>query len=362
MKRFVVIIFILGIASFFVFNSVKNKVKEDLAKPVELPSVRPVDTEAKDQDVVTSLRSIFIPYWSLEDKADYTGYDKLMYFGITPLGNKINRQEDGYRAMSDFLDSVPSDKDKYLVIRMLDSDTTFPILKDSIKQEILTDDAISIAVENGFDGIVLDLEIAAVPFDSLIKQVDEFTSLFYKNARDKNLQFTIIFYGDTFYRLRPFDVKSLSKNADDFLIMAYDFHKSRSNPGPNFPLRGKEVYGYDMTRMTSDFLKFIPAGKVGVVFGMFGYDWEVDENGNASGMGEALTYKQIRDKFLDGCEFVECSIKRKNDSRETEIQYTDEMGSDHIVWFEDMESVTEKQNYLKEKGIGSFSFWAYSYF
>jgi spore germination protein len=157
-------------------------------------------------------------------------------------------------------------------------------------------------------------------------------------------------------------VKELSHNADDFLVMAYDFSKSRSNPGPNFPLNGKEVYGYDMSRMVDDFLKFLPPDKTTVVFGLFGYDWTVDDKGNALSQGESKTYSQIQKEFLSDCLHKDCDIKRKNDSVETEITYTDDDSKKHIVWFEDMDSVKKKQKYLQQRGINNFSFWAYSYF
>ena len=118
-----------------------------------------------------------------------------------------------------------------------------------------------------------------------------------------------MFYGDTFYRLRPFDIKTLSKNADFFMIMSYDFSKSRGNPGPNFPLRGKEVYGYDMTQMIDDYLRYLPSDKTSVVFGLFGYDWIVDDKNKAVLQGDAKTYLEIDKEFLTNCRYKDCQVK-----------------------------------------------------
>jgi spore germination protein YaaH len=49
-------------------------------------------------------------------------------------------------------------------------------------------------------------------------------------------------------------------------------------------------------------------------------------------------------------------------SAETVIHYTDDTGQKHIVWFEDMQSVNTKEQFLRKKGIGNFAFWANSYF
>ena len=82
------------------------------------------------------------------------------------------------------------------------------------------------------------------------------------------------------------------------MIMAYDFHKVKGNPGPNFPLNGKETYGYDLQKMTDDFLQFVPPEKLTIIFGLFGYDWVIDDKNNALQSGEALSYLQIKQKFL----------------------------------------------------------------
>lgn len=365
MKKFLFLLLILGTVSLLSFRTIRQNVKNDLAAPVSLPSSTPTpevleETNATKATEVT--RSIFVPYWGM-DGGDIEGkYDEFLYFGIVPANSGVNRTEDGYKNINKFLAAVPKNSEKKLVLRMLNSDITFPVLKDQAMQKVLIRDSIAIAEKNNFSGIVLDLEVSAVPFDSLIKQINEFTKLFYEESQDKDMDFAIMFYGDTFYRLRPFDIKALSKNADEFYIMSYDFSKSRGNPGPNFPLRGREVYGYDMTRMSEDYLRYLPAEKTTIVFGLFGYDWIVDENGKAISQGEAKTYQEIKKEFLGKCEYKDCDIKRKNDSVETEIRYTDDEGKKHIVWFEDMESVKAKEKYLRERGIGNFSFWAYSYF
>ena len=101
--------------------------------------------------------------------------------------------------------------------------------------------------------------------------------------------------------------------------MAYDFSKASSGPGPNFPLGGQNIYGYDMGKMADDFLQVVPNQKLGVVFGLFGYDWPVDDKGNAIGQGQPLTDLQIQNKFLNGCSLKDCHIRQDPLSAETEV-------------------------------------------
>lgn len=360
MKRFVVVVVLLFALAFVILQAAKEKVGRDLRQPIAETQLSPTPTIAinPNQKVVTS---VYVPYWALEDEENPTEYDQYIYFGITPNRQGI-AMDDGYQRVDQFNQLVPSGKSTYLALRMMDSETNAAILKSkSVQQRIITQ-TIAYTQRNGFDGVVLDLEMSAIPFESLVDQISVFTADLSKATKAKNLSFSMTLYGDTFYRLRPFDVKELAKSTDSFMVMAYDFHKSRSNPGPNFPLRGNETYGYDMTELANDISGYTLPENVSVIFGMFGYDWKVDNKGDAIAQGEPLTYEEIQATFLTDCEYEQCEIKRDPQSSETTIKYTDESGQKHIVWFEDPKSVHEKQKYLQSRGITNFSFWAYSYF
>ncbi len=359
MKRFIAVVLLLFALGFVVIQAARVKIGKDLAQPVSETVLSPTPSIPINPNQKT-VTSVFVPYWAIGDEI-YTGYDQYLYFGITPNAKGI-AQEDGARRIDDFKEKVPSGKNMLLVLRMVDSETNADILKDKNAQARIIDQSISFARQNGFSGVVLDLEMSAIPFDSLVNQISTFSNAFATKTKSANLTFTMALYGDTFYRLRPFDVKALSEANNNFMLMAYDFHKSRSNPGPNFPLQGKETYGYDMTKLADDILQYSPSKNVTIIFGMFGYDWEVDNSGKAVSQGDPLTYKEIEEKFLNTCNYTDCKIKRDQQSSETKITYTDAQGQKHIVWFEDMTSVRQKQQYLRTRGITSFSFWAYSYF
>ncbi len=342
----------------------KEKVSQDLAQPIaeSIITPTPVPTIVPDHDKSVTT-SVFVPYWTVGvgDNSNLS-YDEYIYFGIAPTTNGIDLHEAGAVRVEKFLETIPQGKKKLVTLRMINAQTNAAILKDKNSQKKIITQTVAFAKDHEFSGVVLDLEISAIPFDSLVEQINDFTRDLATDAKKQNLTFSLTLYGDTFYRLRPFDVKTLSQNADSVMLMAYDFHKARANPGPNFPLSGRKTYGYDIEKMADDVLRFVPPNKVSVIFGLFGYDWEVDENEKAIAQGKPLTYQQIKEKFLDTCRFDNCQIKRDPVSSETVIRYTDEQSKKHVVWFEDMESVTAKENVLRKKGISHFSFWAYSYF
>ncbi len=367
-KNIIVLFFILFAAIIFIvfFKNNSNKKTSNKKEATKLKEVK---------NEITAIKSstIFFPYWSLtSDKSKLKEYDNLIYFGIVPSTDGINKQEAGYYGVEDFLSLIPSGKKKLLTLRMMDDDANDFILNNSEIQKKIIQETLETVEQNSFDGVVLDLEFFSLFNTDLTVQINKFVQQFYSETKKNYRQFFLTVYGDTFYRKRPFDVRVLAKNSDGIMIMAYDFHKSRGEPGPNFPLDAGLKYGYDFKTMISDFAQVVPKEKLTVVFGMFGYEWLVDEKKRPITQAKALTLNQIREKFLKKCDFKNCLIKRDKSSKETEINYIvssptpDEQNiyriDYHIVWFEDEESIKAKTDYLMEKGISAISYWAYGYF
>jgi len=347
----------------YALQSAKNKVKEDLAKPVR-SSIKPTRTPTQPAyKKTTEKTSIFVPYWTVPTRnGAFSDYDEVIYFGITPTKEGIDTDEVGYKDLKRFVRAVGKEQKTSLTLRMLDSTVNLAVLKDKKAQQDITKQTVALAKEEGFDGVVLDLELTALPFSSTIEQINSFVSQLASEARKNNLSFAVLLYGDTFYRVRPFEVKTIAKSVDTVMIMAYDFHKARGNPGPNFPLNGRNVYGYDLKKMTDDYLQFVPAEKLTIVFGLFGYDWQVEgDSQKAVANGNALSFTKIEQSLLAKCSYQECKTTRDPVSSETKVTYIDGE-KNHVVWFEDLESVAKKQEFLKQRGITSSSFWAYSYF
>lgn len=328
-----------------------SSTKQKLSQPTPLSVVTDEST------------AIFVPYWVVTGKKlAISEYDTVIYFGITATASGIDRTEEGYTKLATFNNGLPKGTTTLLTLRMLDPDTNFSILEKKDMQKNVIDETIALAEKYEFSGVVLDLELNALPFDSVLKNITSYNTAFAKAAHQQNLTFSTTLYGDTFYRFRPYNVADIAKNVDMIYIMAYDFHKSRGNPGPNFPYTGRDTYGYDFQKMVDDFLHVAPDEKVSVVFGMFGYDWKVDEKGKAQGNGISLSTYKVQQQFIDSCTQKHCEYTRDTQSGETKITYVTNTDEKHSIWFEDEKSVSTKKDYLKSKGISSVSYWAYSYY
>ncbi|HEX7042193.1 MAG TPA: glycosyl hydrolase family 18 protein [Patescibacteria group bacterium] len=349
-KNFLIlIILIIFPIGFFLFQNKSVQKPSTKLIPTVTPSIVPVNI---------SENILFVPYWTLSslDKS----YDEYIYFGISPDSSGITKNESGYENITKFLEKVPANSKKLLAVSMTNSTINEKILQDKDIQRKVIKDAINIASQNKFDGIVLDLEYNAFPFDSVIKSVSDFSKNFAINTKNNKLLFYQTVFADTYYRGRPYAVRTLSENADKILVMAYDFHKSNADPGPNFPLFDNEE-GYSFTEMIDSFEKDVTSNKLTVVFGMFGYDWQVDSKGMSTGQAISLSDNEIEQKFISKCIFKDCNIKR-NSALETKITYQDNNGKNHIVWFEDKNSVSKKEEVLEKSGVSSVGFWANSYF
>jgi hypothetical protein len=141
--------------------------------------------------------SLFVPYWTL-DEGNFAldPYKSYIYFGISAGSDGINKQEDGYKNLRTF-SKTASGKSTLLAVRMIDNKIITPVLKDKKKQEKVINDAIFIANEYGFDGIVMNLEVSGLPFASLIDQITSLNKDFYKKAKAAGLSYGITAYGDT---------------------------------------------------------------------------------------------------------------------------------------------------------------------
>lgn len=382
-KSFVKLIFLLGIIGilFFILNIKFSQVffvkqKEKTFKKKSLLSPSPILTMATTQKVKAKEKeSIFIPLWTISrvEIEEIKKYCPLIYFGSQ---DKVD----------DFLSLFKNElfcQDRYFTLKV-----------EEIKEKKFWINQLTelgnLLKEKNFTGWVLDLEISGFLSSDSQQKINQMVEIFYQQGRKANFKSYIAIYGDFFYRKRGYNLPFFVKNSDGIMIMAYDFSKSYGLPGPNFPFAGREKYGYDFQMMIDDFLQFVPKEKLSVIFGMFGYHWQVDEKERPLNQAKPLTLNQIKEKFLSSsmphsdngrdknmakeftCRIDNCIVRRDQMAKEVEINYTlssekpDEDGiyriDYHIVWFEDEESVKIKTDYLKEKGINQIGFWAITYF
>ncbi len=360
MKRvfFVISIFVIGYLLFQFSNYNSKKQNKNDVQQTNFDKLQATGSKLQAE------RSLFVPYWQLDGqnqelRSKNQGYDRYIYFGVAGTTEGVPEDDPGYEHMEGFISMTKGSR--WLTVRMTDSAVNDDVLSNKESQIKIVDDAVRIAKQYGFDGLVLDFEYSSV-FGGKVKEVTSFYKLFSENTKSANLKFAITLYGDVFYRKRPYEVAQIEKYTDEIMIMAYDLHKSRGEPGPNFPLSSGKKYGYGYDLLFADLEKYVPAEKITVIFGMYGYDWKVDEQGRPISLASSITTAQVIANYVNKCESFNCTQLKDPISGETEINYVDKDGKYHVIWFENEESVEKKEKFLRQRGVGSSAFWAYGYF
>lgn len=324
--------------------------------------VKPTPFQKAVPTVAISDSVLFVPYWTLGTFSQWKTYQELVYFGITPNENGINAQEDGYKNMKQFIQMVPSNTKKQLVLRMTEQAINEKVLEDKNLREKIIKQTVAVAKANDFDGVVLDFEYNALSFPDVIAEINQFSADFANTSHQSKLSFYQTLFGDSFFRARPYNVAAIAKNADGIFVMSYDFHKANGTPGPNFPLTVRVDADYTFVDMVHDFSKDVPKEKLIIVFGMFGYDWTVDDKGRPSGQAKSLSDNDIQSAFLSTCTVKDCTISRDVQSKEPSVTYKDTALQQHVVWWEDIQSVESKKTILRQNGVSQIGFWANGYF
>ncbi|PIY68628.1 hypothetical protein COY90_04940 [Candidatus Roizmanbacteria bacterium CG_4_10_14_0_8_um_filter_39_9] len=300
--------------------------------------------------------SILVPYWALGQYDISTiPYDTIYYFGLAVDEKGIVINDPGYMNLA--YTNCPNDKICVLVLRMLNNDANKKILADPKLQTKIIDDSITIANKYYYSGVALDLELSELFNSEITTQITKFVQQYYTMLHKDYKTLSFITYGDSYFRKRPFDTKSIGESTDEVMIMAYDFHKSYGEPGPNFSFDEKSKYGYDFKQMITDFSGDVSREKITVIFGMYGYDWTLNKQGTPLKRAEAITLNQITNS-----KFQITNQYQNSNSKERRIEYIDQQKLKHVIWYENKESAEVKTQYLQENGIGSVSYWAWGYF
>ena len=138
------------------------------------------------------------------------------------------------------------------------------------------------------------------------------------------------------------DWKQLSEYADQLSIMAFNEHWDESEAGPVASLPWVEdIITY------SQYLD-VPPEKIYLGIGLFGYDWNLDNDQAAEG----LTYTDVI-QLLN-----EHNVVGEWDSTYKSPHFTyEEEGDEHEVWYENANSIKEKVALAEDSGLGGVSFW-----
>lgn len=284
--------------------------------------------------------SAWIPWWDENRAIQSIESSSEILTQVMPGWYKINDQ-----AALERIDTKESEKIKQMlddkgieimpsIFNDFDAKRITLLLQDKKLESDFVESLISIAEENGYSGWDIDFEQVdnqdKDSFSNLIKLVAQ-------KMHDRDLKLSVSVHARTgessdSQASQSMDYKALSDWADLVRVMAYDYHHSGSTAGPITPPDWLEkVIDYS--------LENIDRKKLVIALPLYGYEWSTDST-------KSVLYQDIA-KSGNFTAFV----------RDTASHVLNANIGSSETWVEDSESVIEKIQIAKSKGINKFSFW-----
>ncbi len=139
-----------------------------------------------------------------------------------------------------------------------------------------------------------------------------------------------------------FDYASLASDADYVVLHAFDRHWLFTAPGPIAPQEWVE-------KSVSTVLRSVPAPKLILGVGFYGYDWPARLPGGATlylPTTEALRRAQVH----------AARIQFDEQSQQPGYRYTQD-GAERVVWFQDTTNLEQKADLALRSGLGGIALW-----
>lgn len=140
--------------------------------------------------------------------------------------------------------------------------------------------------------------------------------------------------------LAAYDYRQIAGYADQIVIMAYDQHYRTGPAGPIAPLDW-------VSKVISYARQQVPAGKIILGLGIYGYDWPEGQPGKTVSFQEAESLAATRNVKVQW-DPVACL---------PHFTYSDEKGTAHQVWYENRESLKAKLDLATKEGLAGVSIW-----
>jgi spore germination protein YaaH len=229
------------------------------------------------------------------------------------------------------------------------------LLADAASRAALRDQLVTLAVDNGYDGIDLDFEAMnfggtssdkAAIATSFLTFLSELNAALH--AQGKLLSVVV---GPHTSASDPnwavFDYAGIGSRVDRFRILTYDFHYRGGDPGAIAPLPWTEsVVAYAVS--------VVPHGKVQLGVPLYGYDWPTDGAHHSIGTAASLSTYGITEALRIG---VAATRQYSSADAAPYFTYRDGSGTLHEVWYNDEQSTRAKMTLVGKYGLKGMAFW-----
>lgn len=217
-----------------------------------------------------------------------------------------------------------------------------PMLASADTRQTAINNILKLVADNKFDGVNIDFELLpAATRDNLTVFIRDLAKQLHQ--QNKMISVSVMPKLDGLEEIgAAYDYGALGALTDFITIMTYDKHNASSASGSVSPYKWVE-------KNIKEALKYVPAKKLVVCIGAYGYDWTVPSSiadTKYIGLREAL---QLARKS-------KAKIQWDDDSQSAHFNYWSG-NVKHEVWFENGFSITRKVALAKKYGLRGVAIW-----
>ncbi len=292
----------------------------------------------------------YISPWVLRQTLPFLNRLYIFSYGFTGEGKLLPppREDDWMIQMSEEFGTMP-----VLTLTPFGVDGAFnntlihELVTDENARERLLTELVQVMSEKGYGGIDIDFEFI------LAEDRDLFTSFVCQTVEvmhDNGFTVSVALAPKTSADQKGLlyegkDYRALGRAADEVLLMTYEWGYKYGPPMAVAPLNSvRRVLDYAVTE--------IEPAKINLGIPNYGYDWPLPYE---RGVTEARTIGNVEAVQIAigyGAEIV-----FDEDAQSPYFEYTDEMGVEHVVWFEDVRSLVQKYALLSQYGLKGIGVW-----
>lgn len=289
----------------------------------------------------------FVSPWVLRETLDNLNLLSVFSYGFTPEGDLLPPlPEDRWMVRQAAVRGVGA----ALVLTPLDRMGQFSnflisaLLADEAAQDRLLEQVEQTMAQKGYSALNIDFEYI------LARDRDRFTAFVRRAADRLEAPVTVCLAPKSSpdQRGQLFDGKdfpALGEAADRVLLMTYEWGYKYGPPLAVAPI--------DAVRRVVEYaVSVIPAEKISLGLANYGYDWPLPF---IRGRTVARTIGSI--EAVDIARRNRTNIIFDNPSQSPWFQYTDDCGTAHVVWFEDIRSWQAKFDLIREFGLTGVGIW-----
>lgn len=327
---------------------------------------RKVRAKALPKSAATMGKVVYgwLPYWATSAQMDQFQWDRLTH--VAYFSYEVNSANGGCSGKHSWGSSIVQKAHNkgvkiHLTATLFGSSGNKALLQNETSCNTLVANLVSEVKSAGGDGICIDFESVG-SWTGATKALTAFMTKLANAASAQGLEVSIALPSIDWYT--DFDVASFEKLGIMCIIMGYDYHYSGSSvPGPVAPLMPSSRWG---SQLNDDYSvryylgKMTNASHLYLAVPYYGRKWKASSTAiGASSLGSSYSSSPV----LSTCASSASSYGRKWDSDGSVpyFTYTDSAGAAWQCFYDDVESLGLKYDYINSKGLGGVGIWALSH-